>query len=65
MKKAYKIVVEKPEGIPLRRPRRRREDNIRKDITETVWEGVVWIHLAQDRDQWRHVVNAVMKLRVP
>jgi hypothetical protein len=35
------------------------------DLTEIVWEGVDWIHLAQDRDQWRAVVNTVMNLRVP
>jgi len=35
------------------------------DLREIVWEGVEWIHLAQDRDQWRAVVNTVMNLRVP
>jgi hypothetical protein len=34
------------------------------DFREIVWEGVEWIHLAQDRDRWRAVVNAVMNLRV-
>jgi hypothetical protein len=41
------------------------EDNIRTDLKEIGWESVEWIHLAQDRDQWRAVVNTVMKLRVP
>jgi len=35
------------------------------DIKETGWECVDWIHVAQDRDQWRAVVNTVMNLRVP
>jgi hypothetical protein len=39
--------------------------NIRMDIMEIGWEGVDWIHLAQDRDEWRTLVNTVIKLRVP
>jgi hypothetical protein len=35
------------------------------DLREVKWEGVDWIHLDQDRDQWRALVNTVMKLRVP
>jgi hypothetical protein len=58
--------VEKPEGKrPLGRPRRRWVDNIRIELRETGWDGVDLIDLAQDRDQWRALVNAVMKLRVP
>jgi len=41
------------------------EDNIRMDLRETGWEGVDWMHLAQDMDQWLAVVNTVMKIRVP
>jgi hypothetical protein len=41
------------------------EDGIKMDLTEIGWGGVEWIHLAQDRDHWRAVVNAVMNLRVP
>jgi hypothetical protein len=60
-----KILVGKPEGkTPLRRPRNRWVD-IRKDLRETGWGGADWIHLAQDRGQWRAVMNAVMNLRVP
>jgi hypothetical protein len=54
-----------PEGRrPLGRPRRRWEDNIKMDLKEVGWEGVDWIHMAQDRDRWLAVVNAVMNLRV-
>jgi hypothetical protein len=63
---AYRISVGTPEGKrPLRRPRRRWEDNIRMDLREIGWGGMDWIYLAQDRDQWRALVNTVMNLRVP
>jgi hypothetical protein len=58
--------VGKPEGKrPLGRPRRRWVDNIRMDLREVVWDGMDWIGLAQDRDQWRALLNTVMNLRVP
>jgi hypothetical protein len=47
------------------RPRRRWEDGIKVDRREIGGGGVEWIHLAQDRDRWRAVANAVMNLRVP
>jgi hypothetical protein len=57
--------VGKPEGKrPLGRPRRRWVDNIKMDLRETRWDGVDWIELTQDRDQWRALVNKVMNLRV-
>jgi hypothetical protein len=63
---AYRILVRKLEGKrPLDRPRRRRVDNIRIDLREIGWDGMDWIDLAQDRDQWRALVNTVMNLRVP
>jgi hypothetical protein len=63
---AYRILVEKPEGKrPLGRPRRRWVDNIEMDLREIGWDGVDWIDLTQDRDQWRDLVNTVMNLRVP
>jgi hypothetical protein len=51
--------------IPLGRPRRRWEDNIKMDLWEIGFGDVDWIHLAQDRDRWRALVNTVMNLRVP
>jgi hypothetical protein len=57
--------VEKLEGKrPHRRPRRRWEDNIKMDLQEVGW-GMDWIDLAQDRDMWRALVNAVVNLRSP
>jgi hypothetical protein len=55
-----------PDGRrPLGRPRLRRVDNIKIDLREIGWDGRNWIDLAQDRDQWRALVRAVMNLRVP
>jgi hypothetical protein len=48
-----------------RPPKRRWEDNIKMYLREIGWSGVDWINLAQDRDQWRALVNTVMNLRVP
>jgi hypothetical protein len=63
---AYRILVANPERKrPLGRPRRRCVDNIKMDLREREWEGMDWINLAQDGDQWRALVNAVMNLRVP
>jgi hypothetical protein len=50
---------------PLGRPRRRWVDNIKMDLREIGWHGGEWIDLAQDRDQCRALVRAVMNLRVP
>jgi hypothetical protein len=49
----------------LGRPGRICKDNIRMDLREMEWEGVDWIHLAQDRGQRRAIVKNVMNLRVP
>jgi len=58
--------VGKPEEHrPLGRPRCRWEDNIKIDLQEVGLEVIDWIELAQDRDRWRALVNAVMNLRVP
>jgi hypothetical protein len=62
----YRILVGKPEGKrPLGRPRRRWMDNIKIDNREIGWNDMDWVDQAQDRDQWRALVNAVMNLRVP
>jgi hypothetical protein len=61
----YKVLVGKFEGKkPLGRQSCRWEDGIRMDLRESGLGGVDWIRLAQDRDQWRAVVSAVMNLRV-
>jgi hypothetical protein len=66
VRSAYNILVGRPEGRrPLGRPRRRWEDNIKMDLREIGFGDVDWIHLAQDRDRWRALVNTVTSLRVP
>jgi hypothetical protein len=61
-----RVVVGKPEEKrPMGRPRRRWDDNIQLDLHEVGYRGMDWIGLAQDRDSWRALVNAVMNLRVP
>ena len=61
----YRVLVGKPEGKrPLGRTRRSWEYNIKMYLQEVGYGGVEWIELAQDRDRWRAIVNAVMNLRV-
>jgi hypothetical protein len=59
---AYRVLVAKPEGkTPLRRPKCRCVDNIKMDLREIGWDGVDWIDMAQDRDQWRALVKTILK----
>jgi hypothetical protein len=63
---AYGILLGKPEGKTLLgRQRRRWADNVKMNLREIGWDGVDWIDTAQDRDQWRALVNTVLNLRVP
>jgi hypothetical protein len=58
--------VGKPEGKrPLGRPRRMWVGNIKMSLREIRWGDMDWIDLAQDRDQWRALVNTVMNLWGP
>jgi hypothetical protein len=61
----YRALVGRPEcERPLRRPRRRWEDNIKMDLREIEIDGANWIQLAQDRVQWQAFVNTIMNYRV-
>jgi hypothetical protein len=63
---AYRILMGKPEVKRLLgRPGRMLEDNIKVDLKEIGWGGMDWTDLAQDREQWRALVNTVMNLQVP
>ena len=62
----YRVIVGKPESKrPIGRLRCRWEDNIKMDLREVGCDPRDWIALAEDRDQWRGYVRAVMNLRVP
>jgi hypothetical protein len=62
----YRILVGKPEGKrPLGRPRRRWVNNIKMDLREIGWDDMNGVDVAQDRDQWRALVNTVMNFQVP
>jgi hypothetical protein len=54
-------LVENLKTRPLGRPTHKREDNNRMDLREIGWEVVDWMHLAQDRNQWRALVNTFIK----
>jgi len=62
----YSVLVTKPEGkTPLGRPRNRWEDNNKMDLQEVGCGDMDWVDVAQDRDRWQALVNAVMNRGVP
>jgi len=62
----YRVLVGKPAGKrPHGGPMHRWEDNIKMDLQDMVCGGMDWNNVAQDRDRWRALANAVMNLRVP
>jgi hypothetical protein len=61
----YRWKIQKEGKRPLEKPRRRWADDIKMDLREVGWVGMDWIDLAQDRDQWKALVNVVMNFRVP
>jgi hypothetical protein len=62
-KYVYRILVGKPVGKrPLGRPRRRWIDKVKMDLRGIGGDGMNWIDLDQDRDQWMALVNTVMNL---
>jgi hypothetical protein len=63
MRYAYILVGNTERKRPHRRSRRGWKDNIRMVIREIRWDGVDWMHLGQDRDQWRALLNTVMNFR--
>jgi hypothetical protein len=65
-RKAYRILAGKPEGKrQLGRPRRRCVDNIKMDLREIGWDGMDWIDVNLDGEEWRALVNTIMNLQVP
>jgi hypothetical protein len=62
---AYRVLVGKLKGKrPLGRPRHKWRHKSKIDLREIGWDGMDWIDLAQDRDQWRALVNTVINLGV-
>jgi hypothetical protein len=63
---AYRLLMGKPEEKrPLGRPRRKWVDNIKMNLKEIGWDGMYWINLSQDADQWRADLKTGMNLRIP
>jgi hypothetical protein len=63
---AYRVLVGTPEGeMQLGKLGSRWAGNIKTDLREICWSDMDWVHLVQDRDQWRTLVNTAMNFRVP
>ena len=63
---AYRVLVRRPERkINLGRPRHREDNNVKMDLQEVCWRSMEWIYLAQNRDKWRALLNAVLNNWVP
>jgi len=66
LRKAYKMLIRKSEGNrPLGTSAHGLENNINMNLKATACENMEWMHLAQDREQWRALTHTVMTLRVP
>jgi hypothetical protein len=62
----HRVLVGKPAGKrPFGRPRRRWEDNIKRDLEEVGGDFWDWVERARDRDRWRTLVGTLMNFRVP
>ena len=65
-RRVHRVLVGKPEGkMPLGRPRRRWEDNIKMDLQEVGGDRGDWMELDQNRDGWRSLAGTVRNFRVP
>jgi len=62
---AYGVLVRPERNIKLGRPRYRRDYNIKMDLHEVGWESIEWFVLAQNKDKWRALLNAVLYTWVP
>ena len=63
---AYRVLVRRPERkINLGRPRHRRDNIIKMDLQEVCWGSMEWMYLAQNRDKWLALLNAVLNKWVP
>jgi len=62
---SYGVLVGKPQGVPLGRPRRKRGYTAEVDIKEIEWQSLGGIYVAHDRGQWRALLNTVINLGLP
>jgi hypothetical protein len=59
------MLVGKPDSKSFGRPRRRWENDIKADLKDRNWEGLDWIDLPQERQDWPALINSVMNIQVP